>query len=113
MLGFVSQESEWPLTPEPRMISNRRPSTFGGRRNQASPRSSVDEKTFKSEQIQIERKTFRFALGENPRGRFLRITEAVGRWRDAVVIPLPGLEDFKEVLDRMVKHAKEITKKDG
>ena len=56
------------------------------------PRQPVQEDTLKSEQIQIERKTFNLTLKENPRGRFLRITEDVGGRRDTIIIPAPGLE---------------------
>ena len=65
----------------------------------------------KSERIQIERKTFIFTLKENPRGRFLRITEDVGGRRDTVIIPATGLEDFKKLLDAMVKASNEIPTK--
>jgi len=60
------------------------------------------ETTLRSERLQIERKTFLFALKENPRGRFLRITEGVGARRDAIIIPAPGLEDFLRVLQSML-----------
>jgi hypothetical protein len=58
--------------------------------------------------LQIERKTFVFTLKENPRGRFLRITEDVGGRRDTIIIPAPGLEEFKKVIDEMVKAADEM-----
>jgi PurA-like ssDNA and RNA-binding protein len=87
------------------MISNDRPSPFGGNRHYGPPRTPVNEDTIKSDKIQIERKTFLFALKENPRGRFLRITEDVGGRRDTIIIPAPGLEDFRKVLDEMVKLA--------
>jgi len=67
----------------------------------------VNEDTLKTEKIQIERKTFVFTLKENPRGRFLRITEDVGGRRDTIIIPAPGLEDFRKALDEMVKAANE------
>jgi len=54
------------------------------------------------EKIQIERKLFLFALKENPRGRFLRITEEVGSRHDTIIVPGPGLEEFRKVLDEMV-----------
>jgi hypothetical protein len=68
----------------------------------------MNEETLKSEKIQVERKTFIFTLKENPRGRFLRITEDVGGRRDNIIIPAPGLEDFKKVIDEMVKAAGEL-----
>ena len=33
----------------------------------------------------------------------MRITEDVGGRRDTIIIPAPGLEDFKRILDDMVK----------
>ena len=56
----------------------------------------------KSENIAIERKNFIFDLRENPRGRFLRITEDAGGRRDAIVIPAPGLEEFRRALDEII-----------
>ena len=74
-------------------------------------RPPVNEDLLKSERVQIERKTFVFTLKENPRGRFLRITEDVGGRRDTIIIPSTGLEDFKKLLDEMVKAANEIPTK--
>ncbi len=71
----------------------------------AEPRPAVQENTLKTGQVQIERKTFLFSLRENPRGRFLRITEDVGGRRDNIIIPSTGLEEFRRVLDEMVKAA--------
>ena len=45
------------------------------------------------------------------RGRFLRITEDVGGRRDNIIIPAPGLEDFKKLLEEMVKAANEMPQK--
>ena len=56
----------------------------------------------KSETIGVERKNFIFDLRENPRGRFLRITEDANGRRDAIVIPAPGLEEFRRVLDEII-----------
>jgi hypothetical protein len=65
----------------------------------------------KSERVQIERKTFIFTLKENPRGRFLRITEDVGGRRDTIIVPATGLEDFRKLLDEIVKAANQIPSK--
>jgi hypothetical protein len=56
----------------------------------------------KSEAITVERKNFIFDLRENPRGRFLRITEDANGRRDAIVIPAPGLEEFRRVLEEII-----------
>jgi hypothetical protein len=93
------------------MISNERPSPYGGRPCGQPPRPPVNEDTLKTGQVQIERKTFVFTLKENPRGRFLRITEDVGGRRDNIIVPAPGLEEFKKLLDEMVKAATEIPTK--
>lgn len=83
------------------MMSNERPPY--GYSGASGPRSGPPEETLKTEKIQIERKTFVFALKENPRGRFLRITEDVSGRRDTIIIPAPGLEDFKNILEQMVR----------
>lgn len=67
------------------------------------PRPTVVEETIKTDKIQIERKTFVISLKENPRGRFLRITEDVGGRRDTIILPATGLGEFKRVVDEMVR----------
>lgn len=57
----------------------------------------------KSEKLSVERKNFFFDLKENPRGRFLRITEDVNGRRDTIIIPAPGLEEFRRVIDIMIE----------
>ena len=69
------------------------------------------EETIRTEKIQIERKTFIVALKENPRGRFLRITEDVGGRRDTIILPATGLADFKRVIDEMVRASDEAPSK--
>ncbi|MFN3409856.1 MAG: RNA-binding protein [Limisphaerales bacterium] len=71
----------------------------------------MNEETLRTDRIQVERKTFIFTLKENPRGRFLRITEDVGGRRDNIIVPATGLEDFKRLLDEMVQAANEIPPK--
>ena len=98
------------------MISNERPSPYGRRPSHTGyskypplPRKpAAEEDKLKTETLQIERKTFVFMLKENPRGRFLRVTEGAGDKRNSIIIPATGLEDFKKILDEMVKAAAEI-----
>ena len=93
------------------MISNERPSPYGQRSFSAAPRPAVPEETLKTDKVQIERKVFVFTLKENSRGRFLRITEDVNGRRDTIIIPAPGLEEFKRLLDEMVKASTEMPAK--
>jgi len=79
---------------------------FGGG---AGSKPGLQEDTLKSEKLQIERKTFVFALKENPRGRFVRITEDVGGRRDTIIIPASGLREFQRAFDEIVKAAEAPT----
>lgn len=92
------------------MISNERPSPYGG--HPQRPKKHVEEESLKSETIQVERKTFVFTLKENPRGRFLRITEDVNGRRDTIIVPSTGLEEFREVLDQMCQIEGEFAEDD-
>ena len=76
------------------------------------PRPCVQEDTLKTELIHIERKSFQLTLKENPRGRFLRITEDVGGKRDTIIIPATGLAEFKQLLDIMVRAENGMAAKD-
>jgi hypothetical protein len=94
------------------MISNERPSPFGHRPHpHSSPKPNVQEETLKTDKVQIERKTFVFTLKENPRGRFLRITEDVNGRRDTIIIPATGLEDFKRLFEEMLRSSNETPAK--
>ena len=110
------------------MISNERPSPYGRRPYQGSsfgsgnygnskypqhqqPRPPVQEDTLRSAEVQIERKNFVFALKQNPRGRFLRITEDVNGRRDTIIIPSTGLAEFKKIVDEMVNTSEETPEK--
>ncbi|HNQ74143.1 MAG TPA: RNA-binding protein [Verrucomicrobiota bacterium] len=90
------------------MISNERPSSYDPHKPHGASKAPVNEDTLRAEQIQIERKIFQFALKENPRGRFLRITEDVGGRRDTIIIPAPGLEEFRKLVEEMARTSAEI-----
>ena len=72
--------------------------------------SSLDF-TLQSYSIAVERKHFRFTLNENPRGRFLRITEEVSGRRNAIIIPLTGIDDFRDALNEVIKFSKTLSPK--
>ena len=71
----------------------------------------VAEDSLRTERLQIERKMFVLALKENPRGRFLRITEDVGGRRDSIIIPATGLPDLKRVIDELLRISEETPEK--
>ncbi len=75
------------------------------------PRQPVQEDTLKSVELQIERKIFVLTLKENPRGRFLRITEDVGGRRDTIIIPSTGLAEFQKLLEEMIKTSNALPEK--
>ena len=87
------------------MTSHDKPS-YGGKPN-------INEDTLRTEKIQVERKTFIFTLKENPRGRFLRITEDVGGRRDTIILPATGLDDFSQVLQQMCETYSELPPEDS
>lgn len=91
------------------MTSSDRP--FRGYSGDSGSRPAASEDTLKTEKLQIERKTFVFALKDNPRGRFLRITEDVGGRRDAIIIPATGLEEFKQMIADMARVSAETPAK--
>ena len=61
------------------------------------------DKELMSEQVQIERKQFSFDLRENPRGRFLKVTEDVGGRRDTIIIPATGFEQVRNMVELAIK----------
>ena len=84
------------------MSSRQRPISDDSPRH-TTPRPGRTEETLMTETIQIERKTFSFALRENPRGRFLRITEDVAGRRDQIIVPATGLQDFQRVMQEIAR----------
>ena len=92
-------------------MSSNEPSSSRGFSGSAGARGASNEETLKTEKLQIERKSFAFALKENPRGRFLRITEDVGGRRDTIIVPATGLEEFKRLIEDMLKLSAETPPK--
>ncbi len=61
--------------------------------------------------IRVESKQFMFDLRANPRGSFLRITEEVNGRYDAIVIPISGLEQFRDALDEVIRLSQTLSPK--
>ena len=93
------------------MLSHERRYPSNGFRNSGAPHPAPPEETIRSEKFQVERKVFILSLKENPRGRFLRITEDVGGRRDHVIIPATGLEDLRRMVELMIEADRETPAK--
>lgn len=61
-------------------------------------KKSPQEKTLRSAELTIERKSFILALKENHRGQFVRVVEQTGANHSTIIIPLEGLDAFIEKL---------------
>ena len=59
--------------------------------------------------LRIENKNFYFDIKKNQQGRYMSISEVKGNYRNSILIPESGWENFKDVLDDYVKQvAKKI-----
>jgi hypothetical protein len=76
------------------------------------PKPPVPEDTISAGFVEIERKTFAIALKDNPRGRFLRITEKNGMRHATIIVPATGLKEFQKVLADMIQAEAELPKKE-
>jgi hypothetical protein len=61
----------------------------------------MDEELYNT-QIRVERKFFYFTLRQNPRGRFVKITEDVNGRRDSIIMPATGLVQFRDALNELI-----------
>ena len=97
------------------MNSNNHLSAYGYQPRAATPfyqpKPPVQEDTLAADMVNIERKTFSIALKDNPRGRFLRITEKNGTRHATIINPSTGLKEFQKILADMVKADGEIPQK--
>jgi hypothetical protein len=62
----------------------------------------MDTQLYKAD-LRVERKQFTFDLKENPQGTFLRITESGRDHYNAIIIPVTGLEQFRDALNEVVQ----------
>ncbi len=67
-------------------------------------RQERSEKEHASKHVDIESKRFFFDVKENHKGKYLRITELSGG-RSCIVIPLGGVNLFKERLGEIIEEA--------
>jgi len=85
------------------LVSSRK--SRAGRSCQNRPKvyvSVMDTQLYEAH-LQIERKQVTFDLKENLQGTFLRITEEVCGRRNSIIIPMTGLEQFRDSLNEVIK----------
>jgi len=73
--------------------------------------SSGGDTRLQNHSIVVERKHITFDLRENSRGRFLRIIEEVSSRHNAIIVPLTGIEDFRDALNEVIKFSKTLSLK--
>jgi len=77
------------------------------------PKPRVAEDILAQKEVFIERKTFKIALKENPRGRFMRIIENSqnGAKHSCIIIPEEGLREFQQMLGELLQAHEETPAK--
>ena len=73
---------------------------------QPAKQTAVADTHLLSQGIRVERKHITFDLRENRRGKFLRITEEVDGRRNTIIVPLPGLEQFRDAVNEVIEFNK-------
>ena len=53
--------------------------------------------------LRVENKNFYFDIKKNQQGRYMTISEVKGNYRNSILVPESGWEDFRDVLDDYVK----------
>ena len=56
--------------------------------------------------LRIENKNFYFDIKRNQQGRYMSISEVKGNYRNSILVPECGWENFRDVLDEYVKQVR-------
>jgi len=62
--------------------------------------------TPQSRHLKIENKNFYFACKKNAKGRYITISEVKGNFKNTILVPESGWEDFREVFEDYTKQCK-------
>lgn len=57
--------------------------------------------------VRIENKNFYFACKKNAQGRYITVSEIKGNYRNSILIPESGWDDFKKVFEEYVNQCKD------
>ena len=60
-----------------------------------------------SRHVRIENKNFFFSCKKNAQGRYITISEVKGNFRNSILIPESGWDDFRDVFDEYTKQCKD------
>ncbi|HEY3761785.1 MAG TPA: hypothetical protein VGN23_08555 [Verrucomicrobiae bacterium] len=85
-MAEISEQSPFPISPVVEL----------------PPPVLLKETIIKSMIVQIENKSFKLTLKDNPRGRWLRLTEKAGQRFTCLYVPATGLEMFKQMLQKII-----------
>ena len=62
--------------------------------------------TPQSRHVKIENKNFYFACKKNAKGRYITISEVKGNFKNTILVPESGWEDFRDVFEDYTKQCK-------
>ncbi|MBN1899087.1 MAG: DNA-binding protein [Spirochaetes bacterium] len=62
----------------------------------------MEEKDIYNQKLPIEQKMFFFDLKSTPQGEYLKVTEKRNAMRNTIKIPVTGLSEFKEMLQKIM-----------
>ena len=76
-------------------------------RNCESPYIFLDFAILFFRHVRIENKNFYFACKKNAQGRYITVSEIKGNFRNSILIPESGWDDFRLVFEEYVKQCQE------
>lgn len=56
-----------------------------------------------SRHIRVENKMFHFACKRNQQGRYIKVDEVKGNYRNSILVPESGWDSFREVFEDCMK----------
>ena len=62
--------------------------------------------TPQSRHVKIENKNFYFACKKNAQGRYITISEVKGNYRNTILVPESGWDDFRDAFEDYTKQCK-------
>lgn len=60
-----------------------------------------------SKHVKIENKNFYFECKKNAKGRYITISEVKGNFKNTILVPESGWDEFRDVFDEYTRQCKE------